>query len=126
MLPTFGCPTPRLAHATIQRPALFSPWRLPGWDRLRLLVVALALAVGLASFMHVAHSHDENGDDGAGVSQLCSFCSSFERGTAPPPDLATPPRVEGSVAPELHVATAPASSVLRTAFRPRAPPRSFG
>jgi hypothetical protein len=105
---------------------IFSPWRLPGWRRLRLLVAALALAVGLASFMHVAHSHDENGADGAGVSQLCSFCSSFDRGTAPPPASATPPRIVGLVAPEPHVSKAPASPAVCAAFRPRAPPHSFG
>jgi hypothetical protein len=115
-----------LAHATIQRPVIFSPWRLPGWNRLRLLVAALALAVGLASFMHVAHSHDENGVDGAGVSQLCSFCSSFDRGTAPPPASAMPPSMDGPVAPEPVACTAPASRAVRAAFRPRAPPHSFG
>jgi hypothetical protein len=105
---------------------LFSPWRLPGWDRLRLLVAALALAVGLASFMHVAHSHDENGTDGAGVSQLCSFCSSFDRGTAPPPAAAPLLRLGAPVAPEPTVpATAPRSPA-RIAFRPRAPPHSHG
>ncbi len=103
-----------------------SPWRLPGWGRLRLLVAALAIAVCLASFMHVAHSHDANGTDGAGVSKLCSFCASFERGTAPPPASATPPRVVGPIAPELHAPTALASSPVRTAFRSRAPPHSFG
>lgn len=115
-----------MAHATIKRPALSSPWRLPGWDRLRLLVAALALAVGLASFMHVAHSHDENGSGGASVSQLCSFCSSFDRGAAPPPVSSAMPRVEVPVKPELHAATALATSPVRAAFRPRAPPHSFG
>jgi hypothetical protein len=105
---------------------LFSPWRLPGWNRLRLLVAALALAVGLASFMHVAHSHDTKGADGPGVSQLCSFCASFDRGTAPPPVSALPPRVEGPVAPEPHASTTPASPAARAAFRPRAPPHSIG
>jgi hypothetical protein len=105
---------------------LFSPWRLPGWNRLRLLVAALAIAVGLASFMHVAHSHDANGADGAGVSQLCSFCASFDRGTAPPPASTIPPRVGGLVAPEPLAFTAPASPAARAAFRPRAPPHSIG
>ena len=103
-----------------------SPWRLPGWGRLRLLVAALTLAVGLASFMHVAHSHDANAADGTGVSKLCSFCASFDRGTAPPPASATPPGIEGTVALELHAFTALASSPVRTAFRSRAPPHSFG
>jgi hypothetical protein len=115
-----------LANATTQRPLIFSPWRLPGWDRLRLLVVSLALAVGLASFMHVAHSHDENGTDGAGVSQLCSFCSSFDRGTAPPPAPATPPRIDSPVTPTPPAAPARASFAVRAAFRPRAPPHSHG
>jgi hypothetical protein len=105
---------------------VFSPWRLPGWNRLRLLVAALALAVGLASFMHVAHGHDENGADGAGVSQLCSFCASFDRGTAPPPATESLLRLETPSAPEPAApATAPLSPV-RAAFRPRAPPHSHG
>jgi hypothetical protein len=103
-----------------------SPWRLPGWGRLRLLVAALALAVGLASFMHVAHSHDANGKHAAGVSQLCSFCASFDRGTAPPPVSALPPPIEGPAAPQPLAFTALASSPVRTAFRSRAPPHSFG
>jgi len=103
-----------------------SPWRLPGWGRLRLLVAALSLAVGLASFMHVAHSHDANAADGTGVSKLCSFCASFDRGTAPPPASAPPQRFEGPVALEPQAFTALASSPARAAFRPRAPPHSFG
>ena len=105
---------------------LFSPWRLPGWGRLRLLVAALALAVGLASFMHVAHIHDANGKHAAGVAQLCSFCASFDRGTAPPPAAATMPRIETPVAPESPLVTAQASSPVRAAFRPRAPPHFLG
>lgn len=62
---------------------------MPGADRLRLLVAALALSVALASFMHVSHSHEA---EGTGAAKLCQFCSSFDRGTAPPPAaLATPP-----------------------------------
>jgi hypothetical protein len=105
---------------------LFSPWRLPGWGRLRLLVAALALAVGFASFMHVAHSHDANGKHAAGVSQLCSFCASFDRGTAPPPAAVGAARVEGPVAPEPRAFTALAASPVRAAFRSRAPPHSLG
>ena len=103
-----------------------SPWQLPGWGRLRLLVAALSLAVGLASFMHVAHSHDANAADGTGVSKLCSFCASFDRGTAPPPVAALPPRIEVPVTPETRAFTALAPSPARAAFRPRAPPHSFG
>jgi len=55
---------------------------MPGADRLRLLVAALALSVALASFMHVSHSHEA---EGTGAAKLCQFCSSFDRGTAPPP-----------------------------------------
>lgn len=96
------------------------------WDRLRLLVATLALAVGLASFMHVAHSHDANGADGSSVSQLCSFCSSFDRGTAPPPASSALPRIAGLVAPQACADTAVARAPVRAAFRPRAPPHSFG
>jgi hypothetical protein len=105
---------------------LFSPWRLPGWSRLRLLVAALALAVGLASFMHVAHSHDENGADGAGVSQLCSFCASFDRGAAPPPAAESLLQLEAPFAPEPPAPATVPSSPVRAAFRSRAPPHSNG
>jgi hypothetical protein len=112
-----------LRHSTPNRPALLSPWRLPGWEHLRLLVASLALAVALASFMHVAHSH---GSDGSGVSKLCSFCASFDRGTAPPPAAPPPPRVDGPIELEPAAAATAAPSPVRATFRPRAPPHSLG
>ena len=47
----------------------------------------LVLAIALASFMHLAHSHDA---DAPSISKHhCTYCSTFDRGGAPPP--ATPP-----------------------------------
>jgi len=103
-------------------------WRsipLPGgfsWaQRLRLAVSTIALAVVLASFMHVAHSHEA---DEPGVAKLCSFCASFERGTAPPPAASVIPPLERPAAPEFR-ATAPSSRPSgHVSFQPRAPPHS--
>jgi hypothetical protein len=100
---------------------LFSPWRLPGWDRLRLLVAALALAVGLASFMHVAHSHEA---DEPGSAQLCSFCVSFERGAAPPPASGVVPSLERPAPPESSRTQTDPRPASRVSFQPRAPPHS--
>jgi len=94
---------------------------LPGWNRLRLLVAALALAVGLASFMHVAHSHEA---DEPGAAQLCSFCASFERGAAPPPASGVAPPLERPAAPESAETPTVPRPTSRVSFQPRAPPHS--
>jgi hypothetical protein len=94
---------------------------MPGADRLRLLVAALALSVALASFMHVSHSHEA---DGTGAAKLCQFCSSFDRGTAPPPaapaslPVARPlPPLADAVLPALRSSTA-------DSYEARAPPHA--
>ena len=94
---------------------------MPGADRLRLLVAALALSVALASFMHVSHSHEA---EGTGAAKLCQFCSSFDRGTAPPPAaLATPPTVRPL--PPLADAALPAPRRSTAgSYEARAPPHA--
>lgn len=87
--------------------------------RLRALALLLALAVALASFLHVAHSHDS---DGPTTRQLCSFCSTFERGTAPPP-AALPALRDDAPALPLPVAARPVfAAPARQGGQPRAPP----
>jgi hypothetical protein len=88
-------------------------------QRLRLLVSTLALAVVLASFMHVAHSHEA---DEPGAAKLCSFCASFERGTAPPPAAAIAPPLAHPAAPEFQGTPPAPRPSSRISFQPRAPP----
>jgi hypothetical protein len=91
----------------------------PGARR-RAWAALLVLAVAFASFGHVAHSHEA---DAPGTYQLCSFCTTFDRGGAPPPavhvalsDVPTPvPAVPPPAAPQ-------AKAELHLACRPRAPP----
>ncbi len=91
----------------------------PGARR-RAWAVLLVLAVAFAAFGHVAHSHEA---DALATYQPCSFCTTFDRGGAPPPavqvalpDVPTPaPAVPPSAAPQ-------AQADLHLACRPRAPP----
>jgi hypothetical protein len=90
-------------------------------QRPRLTVSTIVLAFVLASFMHVAHSHEA---DEPGPAKLCSFCASFERGTAPPSAAFVVPPPERSAAPDFP-ATAPSpQSSGHVSFQPRAPPHS--
>jgi len=102
------------------QPSLQGLGLLPGARR-RAWSVLLVLALALASFMHVAHSHDT--DAPSIYKQHCTFCSTFDRGGAPPPaSLATLP---AEPAPSLIVAApqAPVTPVeLRSTGQPRAPP----
>jgi hypothetical protein len=91
----------------------------PGGGWLRPLVMALALSVALASFLHSAHGHEA---DGPGVAKICTFCASFERGSAPPPAAALALRVAPHVLPEQPPADAPRPSAAPASFRSRAPP----
>ena len=63
-------------------------WRAgTGWSRPargHVWAVLLAVAIALASFMHVAHTHDA---DVPASFQFCSFCVTFDRGGAPPPQI---------------------------------------
>jgi hypothetical protein len=90
--------------------------------RVRAWSLLLVLALAAASFMHVAHGHDP--DAPSTYQQHCAFCSTGERGTAPPPALGA----TADVAPAPpRVATAPSTTRsphdLRASARPRAPPR---
>lgn len=94
-----------------------------GWSRLargRVWAVLLAAAIALASFMHVAHTHEA---DVPASFKFCSFCVTFERGGAPPPAVMT------AVIPAAPVATAivvedtlPQGRVARRPCHARAPP----
>jgi len=81
----------------------------------------LVLAVALASFMHVAHSHDA--DAPSTFKQHCTFCSTFDRGGGPPP--ATPALLPAEPVPSFTspVPQAPVVSVeILSDAQPRAPP----
>jgi hypothetical protein len=94
---------------------------MPVARQLRLLVAALTLAVALASFMHLAHSHEAGG---TGAATLCEFCSSFDRGMAPPPaSLAASPAARADSPPEPAASPAPVFSVTGS-YEARAPPHA--
>jgi len=94
---------------------------VPVAARLRLLVAALALSVALASFMHVSHSHEA---EGTGAAKLCQFCSSFDRGTAPPPAaLVSSPAARPLPALPDAVLPAPRASTAGS-YEARAPPHA--
>ena len=102
------------------QPPLQALGLLPGARR-RAWSVLVVLALALASFMHVAHSHDA--DAPSIYKHHCTFCSTIDRGGAPPPA----PLVVLPVgpAPIFVVAPLPAPQArveLRSACRPRAPP----
>jgi len=102
------------------RPSLQALGLVPGVRR-RVCSGLLVLVLALASFLHVAHSHDA--DAPSAYKQHCTYCSTFDRGGAPPPaSLATLP---AEPAPSLIVAApqAPVTPVeLRSTGQPRAPP----
>ena len=87
--------------------------------RLRLLAAALAVAVALASFMHVSHSHAA---EGTGAAQLCQFCSSFDRGTAPPPAALAAMPAERPCSPPAESAPPAPRSPSHGSYEARAPP----
>jgi hypothetical protein len=102
------------------QPALQVLGLVPGARR-RAWSILLVLAIAVASFMHVAHSHDA--DSPSIYKQHCTFCSTFDRGGAPPP--ATSVVLPAEPAPVLVIAPlhTPCTPVeQRSACRPRAPP----
>jgi hypothetical protein len=96
----------------------------PGWSRStrgRAWAVLLAVAIALASFMHVAHTHEA---EVPASYKFCSFCVSFDRGGGAPP-----PVIRATVAPVSAVAlaivvdeTVPQGRLVRPTCHPRAPP----
>jgi hypothetical protein len=92
---------------------------VPGDEWLRSLAMVLALSVALASFLHSAHGHEA---DASGAAQICTFCASFERGSAPPPAAALVPGAAQPVPPEPVPAAAPLQTPAPASFRSRAPP----
>lgn len=91
-----------------------------GPTRRRAWAVLLTLALALASFMHVAHTHEA---DAPATYKFCSFCTTLDRGSAPPPVVAVAvPHVAADAAPLLRSIAAPAAAPGRTPHSPRAPP----
>ena len=104
--------------------SLTQHWRMDlGRTRLgrrRAWAVLLSLALALAAFMHVAHTHEA---DAPATYKYCSFCTTLDRGSAPPPVVAVAvPHVGSAAAPLLRFIAAPAVAPVRTPQSPRAPP----
>lgn len=102
------------------QPSLHALGLAPGLRR-RVWSGLLVLAIALASFLHVAHSHEA--DAPSLHKQHCTYCGTFDRGGAPPPaSLGTLPATQ----PPSFVVVArrvPVTRVqLRSALQPRAPP----
>ena len=102
------------------QPSLQALGLVPGVRR-RVWSGLLVLAIALASFLHVAHSHEA--DAPSIYKQHCTYCSTFDRGGAPPPaSIATLP-VEPAPSFVVVAPLAPIASVRpRSALQPRAPP----
>ena len=102
-------------HPSLQALGLVPGLRRRAWSGL------LVLALALASFLHVAHSHEA--DSPSIFKQHCTYCGAFDRGGAPPPaSLATLPARQ---APAFVVVSpqAPVTRLeLRSTLQPRAPP----
>ena len=102
------------------QPSLQALGLVPGLRR-RAWSGLLVLALALASFLHVAHSHEA--DSPSIYKQHCTYCGAFDRGGAPPPaSLVTLPARQ---APAFVVALpqAPVARLeLRSTLQPRAPP----
>jgi hypothetical protein len=110
----------------VQMPTLSSPptlltgFGLHRTARRRAWALLLALALVLAAFMHVAHTHDA---DTPASYKFCSFCTTLDRGSAPPPVVtASVPRVAPDSIPVQRSIAAPASTAVRSPQQPRAPP----
>ena len=102
------------------QPSLQALGLAPGLRR-RAWSALLVLALALASFMHVAHSHDA--DAPSIYKQHCTYCGTFDRGGAPPPAALV--ALPAAPAPSFVVETGATPVVrlhLRSALQPRAPP----
>jgi hypothetical protein len=79
----------------------------------------LMLAVALASFVHVAHSHDAQG---SGPSKPCPCWTAHERVAPPPAATALRLPCERPAAPEVAVACDEHTDLTARPFQARAPP----
>jgi len=101
-------------------PTLLTGFGLHRTARRRAWALLLALALVLAAFMHVAHTHDA---DTPASYKFCSFCTTLDRGSAPPPVVAVSvPRVTPDIIPVRRSIAAPAGTTVRSPQQPRAPP----
>lgn len=88
--------------------------------RRRAWALLLSFALALAAFMHVAHTHEA---DAPATYKFCSFCTTLDRGSAPPPVVAMAvPHVTAAPAPRPRSVELAATSPVRTPYSPRAPP----
>ena len=88
--------------------------------RRRAWAVLLSLFLALAAFMHVAHTHEA---DAPATYKFCSFCTTLDRGGAPPPIVTTAiPHAAPVATTTVGEIPAPASTPSRTPLNPRAPP----
>jgi hypothetical protein len=102
------------------QPVLRALGLVPGAYR-RAWSALLILALALASFMHVAHSHDA--DTPPTHKQHCGYCGSFDRGGAPPPASPAVLPAEPVTSFTIAVPLAPvACAEIHSDGQPRAPP----
>jgi hypothetical protein len=88
--------------------------------RRRAWAVLLALFVAVAAFMHVAHTHEA---DAPATYKFCSFCTTLDRGAAPPPASAVAIPFVAPAATAIVVEIAgPLGTATRTPRQSRAPP----
>jgi hypothetical protein len=109
-----------LSHAADMTRLLPHPGTPPTARTARLWVALLVLAIALASFVHVAHSHDAAG---SGPSKPCPCWSGHDR-VAPPPTV-TPQSLpcERPAAPDVLVAEVDCIDPSARPFQARAPPQ---
>ncbi len=104
------------------RPLLQALGLVPGLRR-RAWCGLLVLVLALASFLHVAHSHDA--DAPSIYKQHCTYCGTFDRGGAPPPAACAALPSEPAPAVQVAAPRVPVTDVpIRSAGQPRAPPYS--
>ena len=103
-----------------RQPSLQALGLAPGLSR-RVWSGLLVLALALASFLHVAHSHEA--DAPPIYKQHCTYCGTSDRGGAPPPAAFAMPPAPPAPAFVVVAPLAPVIRVqLRSALQPRAPP----
>lgn len=84
------------------------------------VVLLLSLFLALAAFMHMAHTHEA---DAPATYKLCTFCTTLDRGGAPPPvvSAAVPHQPPAAKAVVAEIA-GPLGTATRTPRQARAPP----